>query len=54
MRINILSATERDLEQGYRFYEVQADGLGTCFLDTRYSAIDSLACRHAPHRAGLP
>lgn len=43
MRIKILSIAEDDLEEGYRFYESQADGLGTYFLDTLYSDIDSLA-----------
>ncbi len=43
MRIKILSAAESDLEEGYRFYESQADALGTYFLDTLYSDIDSLA-----------
>ena len=43
MRIKILSIAEHDLEEGYRFYESQADGLGTYFLDTLYSDIDSLA-----------
>lgn len=43
MRIKILSVAEDDLEEGYRFYESQADGLGTYFLDTLYSDIDSLA-----------
>ena len=37
MRIKILSIAEDDLEEGYRFYESQADGLGTYFLDTIYS-----------------
>lgn len=35
MRITILSAAESDLEQGHRFYEAQADGLGTYFFWTR-------------------
>jgi len=35
MRIKILSSAEDDLEEGYRFYESQAGGLGTFFLDTR-------------------
>jgi hypothetical protein len=29
MRIKILSTVEDDLEEGYRFYESQSDGLGT-------------------------
>jgi len=43
MKIKILSSAEDDLTEGYRFYESQADGLGTYFLDTIYSDIDSLA-----------
>ena len=43
MRIKFLSVAEDDLEEGYRFYESQADGLGTYFLDTLNSDIDSLA-----------
>jgi plasmid stabilization system protein ParE len=50
MRIKILSAAEDDLEEGYRFYESQADGLGTYFLDTLYSDIDSLAYFAGMHR----
>ena len=53
MRINILSTAEDDLEDGYRFYEVQADGLGTYFLDTLYSDIDSLAYFAGMHRIVL-
>jgi len=43
MRIRILSAAEEDLEDGYRFYELQSPGLGSYFLDSLYSDIDSLA-----------
>ena len=43
MRIRILAAAERDLEEGYRFYESQSPGLGSYFLDSLYSDIDSLA-----------
>ncbi|KXS31549.1 MAG: hypothetical protein AWT59_2337 [Candidatus Gallionella acididurans] len=50
MRIKILSAAEDDLEDGHRFYESQADGLGTYFLDTLYSDIDSLAYFAGMHR----
>ena len=50
MRIKILSIAEHDLEEGYRFYESQADGLGTYFLDTLYSDIDSLAYFAGMHR----
>ena len=50
MRINILGTAERDLEQGFHFYEMQADGLGSYFLDTLYSDIDSLAYFAGIHR----
>lgn len=53
MRIKILSIAENDLEEGYRFYESQADGLGTYFLDTLYSDIDSLAYFAGMHRIVL-
>ncbi|OIP65889.1 MAG: hypothetical protein COZ32_04735 [Nitrospirae bacterium CG_4_10_14_3_um_filter_53_41] len=43
MKIGILSPAERDLEEGYRFYESQSPGLGSYFLDSLYSDIDSLA-----------
>ncbi len=43
MKIRILSPAERDLEEGYRFYESQSAGLGSYFLDSLYSDIDSLA-----------
>lgn len=42
MRVKILSTAEDDLEEGYYFYETQSDRLGTYFLDTLYSDIDSL------------
>ena len=53
MRIKILSAAENDLEEGHRFYESQADRLGTYFLDTLYSDIDSLAYFAGIHRVVL-
>ena len=43
MKVTILDVAERDLEEGYHFYERQAEGLGTYFLDSLYSDIDSLA-----------
>src|SRR4030043_1738142 len=43
MKIRILSPAERGLEEGYRFYESQALGLGSYFVDSLYSDIDSLA-----------
>jgi plasmid stabilization system protein ParE len=53
MKIKILSIAEDDLEEGHRFYESQADGLGTYFLDTLYSDIDSLAYFAGIHRIVL-
>ena len=43
MRVRILDAAERDLEDGYHFYERQSQGLGSYFLDSLYSDIDSLS-----------
>jgi hypothetical protein len=43
MKIRILSPAERDLEEGYRFYESQSPGLGSYFLDSLYSDIDSFS-----------
>lgn len=53
MRINILSSAEIDLEEGHQFYESQAEGLGSYFLDTLYSDIDSLAYFAGMHRIVL-
>lgn len=49
MKIRILSAAERDLTEGYRFYEKQAPGIGTYFLDSLYADIDSLALTAGIH-----
>jgi len=43
MKIRILGPAEEDLEGGYRFYESQSTGLGSLFLNSLYSDIDSLA-----------
>ena len=43
MRVTILDSAERDLEEGFWFYEQQSPGLGTYFLDTLFSDIDSLS-----------
>ena len=42
MRIQILDAAERDLIEGFRFYEAQSSGLGQYFLDTLFADIESL------------
>jgi hypothetical protein len=49
LRVRILDAAERDLEQGYRFYDRQSPGLLN-FLDSLYSDIDSLAYCGGIHR----
>ena len=43
MRVAILDEAERDLMDGFRFYEMQDNGLGDYFLDSLFSDIDSLA-----------
>lgn len=42
MRIQILDEAERDLKEGFRFYESRGVGLGDYFLDSLISDIDSL------------
>ena len=42
MKIKILNSANQDMIDGYWFYEKQAEGLGTYFLDTLFSDIDSL------------
>ena len=48
--MRILAAAEKDLEDGYRFYERQSPGLGSYFLDSLYSDIDSLTYFAGIHR----
>jgi plasmid stabilization system protein ParE len=43
MKIQVLFQALDDLENGYRFYERQAEGVGTYFLDSIWSDIDSLS-----------
>ena len=42
MKIKILTSASQDLTEGYRFYEKQSEGLGSYFLDSLFSDIDSL------------
>lgn len=52
MRVQVLDEATRDLADGYRFYERQAEGLGEYFLDSLWSDINSLrlyAGVHAVH-----
>ncbi len=49
MKIKILSSASQDLMDGYWFYEKQAEGLGTYFLDSLFSDIDSLIINAGIH-----
>ena len=50
MKIRLLSLAEADLLEGFRFYESQESGLGTYFLDSLYSDIESLRRSAGIHR----
>jgi hypothetical protein len=42
VKIKILDLAERDLIEGFRFYEAQEVGLGSYFLTSLYADIESL------------
>ena len=42
MKIRILKSAKKDLKEGFYFYESQETGLGTYFLETLSSDIESL------------
>ena len=42
MRIVIQPSALRDLREGFRFYEKQENGVGSYFLDSLFSDVDSL------------
>ena len=42
MKVQILAEAERDLLDGFRFYEAQGRGIGDYFLNSLFSDIDSL------------
>lgn len=48
--MKILTAASRDLVEGKKFYEFQEEGLGSYFLDTLYSDIESLVLYAGIHR----
>ena len=50
MRIRILDSALDDLDRGRRFYDRQGEGLGTYFLDSLFSDIDSLVLFAGIHR----
>lgn len=43
MKIEILDTAQRDLVEGFRFYEEQGVGLGSYFLTSLYADIESLS-----------
>lgn len=50
MKLRILSAASRDLIKGKKFYESHEEGVGSYFLDTLFSDIDSLLLYAGIHR----
>ena len=50
MRIRILPSAKRDLRRGFRFYEHQESGIGSYFLDSLYSDIDSICLFPGIHK----
>lgn len=50
MKIEILGSAQRDLLDGYWFYEKQASGLGAYFLQHLKAEIDALADTAGIHR----
>jgi hypothetical protein len=53
MKIEILSVASQDLIDGYHFYENQSEGVGSYFLDSLYSDIDSLVITAGVHKKHL-
>lgn len=50
MKIRLLSSAFSDLARGRDFYEQQGEGLGSYFLDSLFSDIDSLMLYAGIHR----
>ena len=42
MKIKILKSAREDLKEGFHFYELQQKGLGSYFLESLFSDIESL------------
>ena len=49
MNLKILPSANDDLINGYYFYNQQEQGLGSYFLDSLFSDIDSLLIYHGVH-----
>ena len=47
MKIKILESAKQDLSEGFGFYESQKRGLGSYFLESLFSDIESLRCLQA-------
>jgi len=54
MKIVILPSGREDLADGFAFYEHLAPGLGTYYLETLFSDIDSLKLYAGVHRKQCP
>ena len=50
MKVEIMDQARDDLAAGFHFYEKQAPGLGSYFLDSLFSDIDSLVLYGGIHR----
>jgi hypothetical protein len=50
VKIEILDLAELDILEGFRFYEAQETGLGSYFLNSIYSDIESLQLYAGIHR----
>lgn len=50
MRIELLEEAKDDLIAGFHFYDDQASGLGSYFLDSLFADIDSLLLYAGVHR----
>lgn len=50
MTICILPSAKEDLAEGFAFFEQQQEGLGSYFLDSLFSDIDSLKIYAGVHR----
>ena len=53
MKIVILPSAIDDLADGFQFYEKQDEGLGSFFLESLYSDVDSLRLYAGIHRKVL-
>ena len=50
MKVEVIHLAREDLLEGFRFYEARETGLGSYFLDSLFSDIDSLRFFGGIHR----